>query len=59
MVSEQVQKTAVWFRGVAYYPINVCLHCGGADDPESTKNWPEDKDGDRICPDCAKKEKSC
>lgn len=34
-------------------PINVCAHCGDADSPEDTRNWPEDDDGHRICPPCA------
>jgi len=52
MISEQVQKTMVKFRGEAHYPINVCMHCGAEDDPEAY--WGEDEDGDRICRTCEK-----
>lgn len=37
-------------------PSNCCNHCGECDDPESTRQWPEDSDGDRICPDCLENE---
>ena len=37
-------------------PINMCSHCGECDDPESARGWPEDDDGDRICPSCAETE---
>lgn len=54
MISELVKSQAVWFRGVPHYAINICLHCGGADDPES--RWAEDEDGDRICGRCKEQE---
>lgn len=34
-------------------PVNVCSHCGEVDSPENTRHWPDDQDGDRICPPCA------
>jgi hypothetical protein len=34
-------------------PVNVCSHCAESDDPQDTRHWPEDEDGDRICPACA------
>lgn len=37
-------------RGTPHYYLNVCLHCGDADDPEGY--WGEDEDGDRICYRC-------
>jgi hypothetical protein len=52
MISEQVQKTAVYFRGVALYPVNKCMTCGVEDDPDGY--WSEDRDGDRICRTCEK-----
>lgn len=53
MISEQVTKEyAVWFHNVAHYPVNICLTCGEEDDPETTAHWPEDKDGDKVCPKC-------
>lgn len=41
------------YRGVPHLPITTCAHCGAEDDPAATKHWPEDVDGDRICPSCS------
>ena len=54
MISEQVQKQAVWFHGKPHYPINQCMHCGAEDDPEGA--WRFDDDDDRICLQCAEQE---
>jgi hypothetical protein len=53
MISERVKKEyGVMWREVIHYPVNICLRCGAEDDPETTKHWSEDNDGDKICPCC-------
>lgn len=60
MISAQVQATVrancygYYLTGEIMLPCNVCAHCGECDDPESARRWPEDEDGDRICPACAR-----
>lgn len=44
------------WRNVPHLPVNVCRHCGAEDDPETTHHWPEDSEGDRVCPACAEKD---
>lgn len=31
---------------------NQCARCGETDDPQDTRHWPADSDGDKTCPRC-------
>jgi hypothetical protein len=33
---------------------NQCARCEETDDPQDTKHWSEDNDGDKICPRCSR-----
>ena len=32
---------------------NQCAHCGESDDPQDTRHWETDGDGDKMCFPCA------
>jgi hypothetical protein len=56
MISPHVRAQYGTYRGHTLLPSNVCAHCGIDDDPETTRRWELDEDGDRMCSECAKKE---
>jgi formylmethanofuran dehydrogenase subunit E len=52
MISPKVRALVSTFRGQPLVAVNQCSHCGEYEDPESARRWPEDEDGDRVCPAC-------
>lgn len=54
-VKDHVRKTCYGYTlsgDCTLVATNQCCWCGEVDDPESTRNWPSDEDGDRICYAC-------